>query len=413
MKKLFTIVILGVVSFCTAQHTVFELIDFGLENSKSMKIQVLADENSQTNLTNSYLNLLPSASISVGAGKTNSLDEGSNTIDSKNAGLNVSKSLQLIDPTFFNIKTSKIAAKNSQIMLQETKKNVTIAIFNKYISVLQIAANLKIAENNYTIQQQVYDVSKIKHQLGNLSDYDLQTSEVNLITQEIQVKELENNYKEIRQALFSYINMEDDGAELQEPEITVSIPKIENYENNNIMMKMNNLRTQKISLFQQKLNLYPMPVISASYNNSATNDIFEADNYEDNVSFGLNVSYDLFDIPTLRNNFVNSQRDLLASELNLRDAIRENKSNIETTLLKIEALESTFELYKKKLKIAGNNLDKAKEQYELGLISITEFERARVDLFSAEITKNNKYYSLLLKQEELNLLLSNNILGKY
>ncbi|MCK4956230.1 MAG: TolC family protein, partial [Candidatus Cloacimonetes bacterium] len=336
-----------------------------------------------------------------------------NTIDSKNAGLNVSKSLQLIDPTFFNIKTSKIAAKNSQIMLQETKKNVTIAIFNKYISVLQIAANLKIAENNYTIQQQVYDVSKIKHQLGNLSDYDLQTSEVNLITQEIQVKELENNYKEIRQALFSYINMEDDGAELQEPEITVSIPKIENYENNNIMMKMNNLRTQKISLFQQKLNLYPMPVISASYNNSATNDIFEADNYEDNVSFGLNVSYDLFDIPTLRNNFVNSQRDLLASELNLRDAIRENKSNIETTLLKIEALESTFELYKKKLKIAGNNLDKAKEQYELGLISITEFERARVDLFSAEITKNNKYYSLLLKQEELNLLLSNNILGKY
>ncbi len=413
MKKLFTIVILGVVSFCTAQHTVFELIDFGLENSKSMKIQVLADENSQTNLTNSYLNLLPSASISVGAGKTNSLDEGSNTIDSKNAGLNVSKSLQLIDPTFFNIKTSKIAAKNSQIMLQETKKNVTIAIFNKYISVLQIAANLKIAENNYTIQQQVYDVSKIKHQLGNLSDYDLQTSEVNLITQEIQVKELENNYKEIRQALFSYINMEDDGAELQEPEITVSIPKIENYENNNIMMKMNNLRTQKISLFQQKLNLYPMPVISASYNNSATNDIFEADNYEDNVSFGLNVSYDLFDIPTLRNNFVNSQRDLLASELNLRDAIRENKSNIETTLLKIEALESTFELYKKKLKIAGNNLDKAKEQYELGLINITEFERARVDLFSAEITKNNKYYSLLLKQEELNLLLSNNILGKY
>ena len=121
----------------------------------------------------------------------------------------------------------------------------------------------------------------------------------------------------------------------------------------------------------------------------------------------------MFDIPTLRNNFVNSQRDLLASELNLRDAIRENKSNIETTLLKIEALESTFELYKKKLKIAGNNLDKAKEQYELGLINITEFERARVDLFSAEITKNNKYYSLLLKQEELNLLLSNNILGKY
>jgi outer membrane protein len=412
MKKIILSVTLLFGSLLWAQHTVYQLIDFGLENSLEIKRARVIKQNSATQLSNSYWDILPSAQLSAARNQNNDLDDPTIT-NSENAALSIGRSLALNEPTYFNLKASKIDYESSLISLQEQRKKLATAIFEKFIAVLRQKANLKLAEQNLEIQQNIFAASQINYQTGNISSYDLQNAEINLLSQEIQVQEYHNTLRQMRQDLFSYIGMDDDGAELIEPEIATEIPVVDSYENNMLELGRNNLRKEKLTLWQQKLSMFPMPVISASYNYANSSDVFDGELYEDNLSFGISVSYNIFDIPRLRNNYKNSRRNFQISQLSLEFDQTDLNNQIELKLLQLESLQNTLQLYERKLQLAEENFAKANQQFELGMINLTDLESSRVELFNTESTKNDKYYDFLRQQEQLNLLLSQDILGQY
>ena len=417
MKKIVTLLAIGVSTLCFASHTVYDLIDYGLENSLEINRSAVEQQNSKASLNNSYWDLLPAASISASRFQTNTLDavpdSSSAVSNSESASLSLSKSITLNDPNYYSIRTNKIAEKNSELSYLNIRKQLATVIFSKYVSVVQSQENLKTAEKNLEIQQRIYRISEMNYENGNISSYDKQNSELNLLNQEIQVEEYQNNLDELRHNLFSYINLTDDEQELLTPDIIMEIPTITNYENNQLKITKNNLKSQKLSLFQQKLNLFPIPAFTASYSYDNSYDIFDNDLYEDFLSFGVSVSYNIFNIPNLRNNYLNSKRNFKLSKLALDIEEKDNRAAIDLALLKLEALQKSFNLYERKLTLAEDNFSKAEKQFELGLINLTELETSRVQLFNAHISKNSKYYQFIQKQEDLKFLISDKILGKY
>ena len=63
--------------------------------------------------------------------------------------------------------------------------------------------------------------------------------------------------------------------------------------------------------------------------------------------------------------------------------------------------------------MAENNLEMAQEQFKLGFISLTDMDKTKWDYQNAQLSYNSKYYELLRKQEEINLLLSDKILNRW
>ena len=408
MKKLFTLFVVGASTICLAQHSVFELIDYGLNNSLEIKRAIIDNTNSSTQLTNSYLDLLPSGSVSVR--KNRSYDLEDNTFDSESSSLSISKSVSLNDPTYYNIRTNEISNKNSDLSFENKRKQIAANIFWKYVNVLQDNDNLEISKKNLAILRRTYEISLINFENGNITKYDLQNAELNVLNQEILVDEYENRLNESRHELFTYINMEDDNDELLAPEIGMEIPKIDKYENSNLKILANNIKRSKILLRKQRLNLFPMPSLNLNYSYGTGTDVLDFDTYEDDLSLGITLSYNIFDIPNLRNNYIISKRNLEYEKMSYEIEEFDNRKNIDFVLEKLKALQK---LQERKLALAKENYQKAEKQYELGLIDLNELETSRVNLFSAQVTKNNKYYEFLKKQEELNLLISDKILGKY
>ncbi len=411
MKKLFTLFVVGASTICLAQHSVFELIDYGLNNSLEIKRAIIDNTNSSTQLTNSYLDLLPSGSVSVR--KNRSYDLEDNTFDSESSSLSISKSVSLSDPTYFNIRTNEISNKNSDLSFENKRKQIAANIFWKYVNVLQDNDNLEISKKNLAILRRTYEISLINFENGNITKYDLQNAELNVLNQEILVDEYENRLNESRHELFTYINMEDDNDELLAPEIGMEIPQIDNYENSDLKILANNIKRSKILLRKQRLNLFPMPSLNLNYSYGTGTDVLDFDTYEDDLSLGITLSYNIFDIPNLRNNYIISKRNLEYEKMSYEIEEFDNRKNIDFALEKLKALQKSYKLQERKLALAKENYQKAEKQYELGLIDLNELETSRVNLFSAQVDKNNKYYEFLKKQEELNLLISDKILEKY
>jgi outer membrane protein TolC len=63
--------------------------------------------------------------------------------------------------------------------------------------------------------------------------------------------------------------------------------------------------------------------------------------------------------------------------------------------------------------LARKNLEKAEEQFKLGLINLLDLDKSRLDYLNAQLNYNKNYYQLFRKQEERNLLLSQKILGRW
>jgi outer membrane protein TolC len=60
-----------------------------------------------------------------------------------------------------------------------------------------------------------------------------------------------------------------------------------------------------------------------------------------------------------------------------------------------------------------DQITQAEERYRLGLIELLELDKTRTNYIETDISYNNNLYSIMAKQEEINYLLSEPVLGKW
>ncbi len=392
------------------EYTLDELINIGLENSYSIKLENVNNLNAQSDLRSSWIRLLPSANISAGGSKNyDTNDNWDNT-----ATFSLSKNISLNEPSYYDVRTSIFNKKNADLSLGNKRKLIAYTVFIKYLSVLEAQKNLEIQKENLTLQQKINDQVQVQFETGDKSALELQQSKISLIDYKIAVNEAVNSFSKQRKSLFSYLNINDEGFDLSIPKIDITIDNAEFKTNLAFQQKENSLKTSKIILLQQKMNFLPSISLSYSLTHNDPNDIYDFGNYDRaGNTLSLNASYNIFNLLETREMYLQSKRNHKLIKMDLDITKENNKIELQNLLSDLETIKQSQKLYAEKLELAEKNLQMAQEQYKHGMISLLDLDRSKIEFQNSKISNMNKEFELLRKQEEINLLLSNKILGKW
>ncbi len=411
MKKILLILIMFPVLVFAQEYTLEQLIETGLDKSYDIQSELANNKNSKSYLRSSLYGVLPSVSIS--AGKDKNLDD----IDPEwnaNASLSISKSIFLNEPTYYNIHTSILDKKNADLSLDEKRKQIAYYIFSRYLNVLESQKILGIQKKNLELQHKIFNQVKVQYDAGEKSLLELKQSEISLIDYEISVNEAENSLFKTRKDLFSYLNITDEGYDFVEPEFDISDEKYFFQSNNALLQKKNSLTSSKVRLVQTMMDFLPSFTLSYSVSHNDDNDVYAYNDYlRANNTLSISASYDIFNLLEKGETYSRSKRNLRVQKIDFEISKRDYAIELTNLQNDLKTLNRSYALYSDKLKLAEDNLNMAQEQYRLGMISLLDMDKAKIDHQNAQLSYNNHHYNLLRKQEEINLLLSNKILGKW
>jgi len=311
MKKIILFLMLVPTLIFAKSYNLTEMIEIGLKNSHEILSQEQELQNAESSLRNNYWEILPSANMNASKSK---YDDNAWT---KSSGLSVSKSIYLDEPTYFNIRRGILNKDNAEYSWQDTRKEIAYSVVSYYLSILESKKALQIQQKNLELQKKIKKQIETMYELGKQSELELQQSEIDLIDYQIAVLEAENNLQTTRKELFNYLNIDDDGGTLAEPELP-EYKVVKAFETNlDIEKQQNNLKSTQLSLFEQKLNFLPSFSLGYSYNyDKATAAEFSSwDDYDDSTTLSLSFSYSIFDLFRKYENHGQQKRNLQIQEI--------------------------------------------------------------------------------------------------
>jgi outer membrane protein TolC len=405
-----TLALLCAAALNAETYSLTQLIDQGLMNSATVRAQELTLDNNKSTVSSAYLDILPDATASARAYNVDANDRYS-------AGIGISRSISLDEPTYFNIRTSRLDRKNAELTLQNTRKQVVYDVFDQYLSVLQAQKTLEIDRQNLQVQTSIYEQTQIQNRIGRKTDLDLQQSEIDMLDAQIAVQDDESTLRKARENLFRYIGIEDQGFDLAEAELVTTQPDAQFAEPISITKQRNSLQSSKLSLLQSKIQFLPTTSLGFSYDYSNDTgrgkDWFKSDEFADTWTVSLSFSYPLFSFLEHGEAYRRMSRSAEIQQVELNDDLRQVKLEHTQMLRDWETSKQTYDLSLRKKSLAGESLAKAQEEYNLGRLSLIDLDKSRVASLESQKTANERFYTLLRVQEQVNLLLSRPVLGKY
>ncbi len=417
MKRILSLIILLILPLiCLAeQYTLEELINVGLEKSYDIQQEIVNKKNSSSLFRSSIYGVLPTVTAGVERVKYYDQIYGPNETDWNNSGyLTLSKSFFLNEPSYYNIRTSIYGMKNAKRSLDETRKQIAYYVFASYLGVLELQETLEIQQKNLELQNKIQQQIKVQYETGNKSLLELKQSEVSLIDYEIAVNEATNSLSKTRKDLFSYLNINDDGFEFVVPDFNINLEKLEFQSNNLLEQKLNTLKINKLLHLQTTMNFLPTISIEYSFAHSDQDDVKAFSDYtRDSQALILSASWNIFGLMDNYEKTIRSKRNLKIQKLDYEKSERDYGLQLTNLQNDVETLKRSFDLYDKKLQLAEENLNMAQEHFRLGMISLLDMDRSKIDFQNTQLARIQNHYQLMKKQEEINLLLSTKILGKW
>jgi outer membrane protein len=391
-------------------YTLEQLIDKGLQQSTSIHKQELTLTNSNSLVRSAYQEILPDATASA---------YGANTDGDKryNGDLSISKSISLDEPTYFDIKTARLERQNAKLTLQATRKQVAYDVFTQYLDVLNAQKTLHIERQNLELQTSIHDQTQIQNRIGRKTELDLRQSEIDLVDARIGVQDAQSNLRKLRENLFRYLGVDDEGFDFTETDLTPASPDSTFSDPIAVIKQKNEIQSAGYLLRQSKLQFIPNTSLSFSYDYSNTGDqagdIAKLGDYDDSYTLMLKFSYPLFSVLNHGETHRRMVRSLTIQQADLADNLRQAEIQQRQLLRDWSSSRETYDLAILKKDLSEANLTKAQEEYRLGRLSLIDLDKSRITSLESQKTLNERYYALLRSQEEVNLLLSRPILGKY
>jgi len=413
MKKIITIIaVLALPLICLAQqYTLENLINIGLEKSYAIQEENNNTLDASSSLRSSYYGILPSLNATYTNGKS---FDASDTSWNDAATLSLSKDISLNEPTFYNIYASINNMKNAKLSLDETRKQIAYNIFNKYLSVLEAQETWEILRNNLELQKKINQQISIQYESGDKSLMDFKQSQIDLIDYEIAVHEATNSLSTARKDLFVYLGIDDKGYDFVEPELTIGIEDTVFVTNNVLQQQINSMKNSKIYLLQNAMNFLPSVSLGYSLAHTDYDEVSDFASYlrTDNA-LSLSISWNIFGLldryetyNTQKRGYKLQQRYFDYSQNNYAVSLQNSQNDFKT-------IRRSYDLYAEKLALSEENLNMAQDQFRLGMISLLELDDKKLDYQNTQLSHMQKHYELLKKQEEINLLNSDLILGKW
>ena len=393
-----------------------DLVNHGLKNSSD----IIKSQNSQLNTRDrhlsNYLNILPNATYSMSYIMPARVDEY------YSSSLSIGKSIYLNEPTYFDLRRSRLDKKIVSLNHENLEKRTVLQILFAYIDIMQQQKNIQIIEENFKLQKRIHDQVRIQFEKKTKTVYDLQQSQIDTLSTYIQLIELKNSLYKQREDLFLMIKLNDRGYPLENYEFSIIKDfNVEPYSvNKNLTIQSSELKLEssRHTLTQQFLNLFPSLYANYSWSASLANPEFDDtftkfDDYGESGTFSVNLSYPLFNQFNQGLNYRIARRNYNIEKRDLKDLNEETTQQVKQIISDIESFKQTYELYQQRFDLSRISLQIAEERFVLGIISNLDLDKARMQHLESEYQLINRFYTLIKRQEELNFALSDDILGMW
>lgn len=402
------------IAMAASVYTLDDLIEHGIEHSLNIQKELLSAESSKSALTSALWNFAPEASISAGINKDFDPPVSRSSLSS-HAGIDISKTISLNDPSYFNYRSALLDDQSAQLRLQKNKSEYAYKVFQAFLSVLSNTKRMEALSENLEIQNRVWEQSKTLFRLGKITPFEVKQNEIAVMNSEISIVQLENTIENARAELFSLIQMKDEGYPLQELDIDINkdVPAFDSSQMIQLRLLEQELKKHDLNLTQNNLSYLPRLNLGYGFSRKVSGADFDFDQYNTVHNAYLSLSYPLLSFFTNRESASRQKIAKQLTELNLEDTIQQSQSDYENKSRVLEYLLRLETLYAERLEQASAQIEIAQERYRLGLIELLELDKTRTSYIDARLEYENNRYEILKTQESLNFQMSKPILGKW
>lgn len=395
-------------------YTLDQLIEHGIKHSYQIQKEELSNESGHSAFRSTKWNLMPQANLN--AGITQDLDPISPQSGlSSSAGFEVSKTVSLNDQPYFNYRFSKLDRDNADLKLQQSYSAYAYQVFQAYIKILSATKKKSSLEENLAIQNRVWEQSQVMLRLGKTVPFDVKQNEIAVMNSQILLIQLENTIENARMQLFALVQMQDMGYPLAELEVDSAkdLPEFSTQNMVDLKILQRELNRNDIFLTQNFLEKFPRMSLGYGFSRRVSGADFDFDKYDTVHSLNLNLSYSLWNIFTNRESGLRYKINKQMAQLNLDDKAEQSEREYDNIRSELQYLLRLDELYLERLQQVTEQIRIAQERYRLGMIQLLELDKTRTNYIDADIEYNANRYEIIQKQEALNFLLSEQILGKW
>ncbi len=427
MKKILLSIIVILISLgLTAQSlSLDEAKQLALKNNPDLLAQEQSTKATKNNLVQSYLNLIPSASVSGSYMKYDELrmvGEPEFAEEKQSYGYTISQPIFNGGKIWLGARMANDGYKISKESLK-TKTLSTIAdVESKYFNVLENKNLLEISRKDLLSSQTNVDIAQVRYDAGTLSKAELLQFQSELAGKEVSLIQMENLHQISLLELANFLQVEEI-KELEEISMETHQLTLDKLCNKSLseldgmieaivnIGKVNNpsLKISKISVNTNKKSLLIaggnfLPSVNLQYsNNWSKYDI--QDEYEESGQLAINLSVPVFPIVDNGLEVAKANHNLKQSKYTLETVSNGINLSLQSSLINLVAAAKTVKSSKLAMSYSQETYDQMKERFALGANTANDLLFVDVMLTSAKNQYTSSFYKYLRAKSNLMLIM--------
>lgn len=425
MKIKITIIILLALSISLSTLTLDEAKRLALKNNPNLLSQQQETKASKNNLWQSYIKLIPSASLT---GNYTKYNEPGLLMSVEPAEESKSYGYSITQPVFNGGKIWLGArmANDGHKIAKESLKNKTLStiadVESKYFKVLENQVLLEISNKDLLSSQTNVKIAQIRFDAGTLSKAEYLQLQSELAGKEVTLIQVENLYRISLLELANFLQIKkvndlvEIPVEIHQPtlnklsskalsELDEMIDTIINigWENNpSLKISEISVNTNKKSLLMAGGNF--LPSVNLQYSNNWSKYDFQ-DNFSESGQLGINLSIPIFPLVDNGLGVAKANNNLKQSKYTLETVSNGIKLSLQSSLINLVAAAKTVRSSKLAMEYSKETYGQMKERFTHGVITANELLSAEVMFTSAQNQYTTSFYNFLRAKSTLQLMM--------
>ncbi len=427
MKKILLsiIVILLSMSLTAQSLSLDEAKKLALKNNPDLLSQQQATKASKNSLWQSYINLIPTASLS---GNYSKYDEPRLMMGSEPAEESKSYGYTIDQPVFnggklwLGARMSNDGYKISEESLKSKTLSTIADVESKYFSVLENQVLLEISQKDLLSSQTNVEIAQIRYDTGTLSKAEYLQLQSELAVKEVTLIQIENLYQISLLELANYLQIEK-VKELAEIPIEIHQPTLDELSSKSIseLDEMTNaiidigeannpsLKISEISVDTNKKSLLLaggnfLPSVNLQYSNSWSKYDYQED-FIESGQLGVYLSIPIFPLADNGLEVAKANHNLKQSKYALESVNNTIILSLRSSLINLVAAAKTVRSSKLAMEYSKETYAQMKERFTHGVITANDLLSTEVMFTSAQNQYTTSFYNFLRAKSTLQLLM--------
>lgn len=405
----------------TKKWTLNECLDYAVQNNLSVKQSKLNTELQELEIQRAKNVFLPNVNGSFGANYSFGRPDTNNSFNNT-LGVGVNSTIYNGNRSKNAIILSEKDAEISLLAVETLKNDLSVQVVSAYLNVLYNREGVKIAQDQLTVGQKLMERMNELVSAGVKAKNDLYQAQATLASNEESFITAQNNLDLALLQLSQLIQVSNLGFDVADFPITIDIAKLK-YDNSELIYNKalewrpeihsanKQIEASELEITNAKAGFLPTVTVNYSFGTSfldvhnirTESDYFTqiADNRGHSV--GVSASFPIFDKYNTKLNTQRTEIQKLKAETSLENEKFKLRNDIEKAYIDAKTSLKTFEAAKKTVEAQEENFRTAQERYNIGILTLYDFEQVRNQLVLAQSTFIRAKYNFIFKSKFLEI----------